>query len=249
MYHPSGAKTTFLFLALNACLSVLGLKDKLTSRMRSEATNVNEVVALHLGSDLQVTDLNNAEWGKAQSVQINRYWSGDPAPGSRHAEARLLWSDRALYVRFVCHQAEPLIVSDKPQIGKKTMGLWDRDVCEIFIAPDPNVVEHYFELEAAPTGEWLDVAIRWAPEGRESDWEFDSHMTTAARVEEDRVTIAMAIPWSGNIPQPQKGERWRINLFRCVGRDPDRGYLAWQPTQTPKPGFHAPGVFGWLEFG
>ena len=206
------------------------------------------ISAHHLASDLHVADFDNAQWGKAQPVQIDRYWSGDPAPASRHAEARILWSNKALYLRFVCHQGEPLIVSDKPQSEKKTMGLWERDVCEIFIAPDRNVVERYFEFEAAPTGEWIDVAIHWTPEKRESDWEFASHMTTAARVETERITIAMRIPWNHWIHEPQKGERWRINLFRCVGKDPDRGYLAWQATKTPKPNFHVPQVFGWLVF-
>jgi hypothetical protein len=214
-----------------------------------DATNANEMVALYLGYDLNVTDLENAGWRDAHSVRIDLYWSGERAPASRHAEARLLWSDQGLHVRYVCHQAEPLVVSTDPQVLTKTMGLWDRDVCEIFIAPDPNAVEHYFELEAAPTGEWLDVAIQWKPEQRNSDWGFESHMSTAAQIEKDRVIIAMRIPWSKSIPQPEKGERWRINLFRCVGKDPDRGYLAWQPTKLPKPGFHLPQVFGWLVFG
>ena len=128
------------------------------------------------------------------------------------------------------------------------MNLWDRDVCEIFIAPDPNVVERYLEFEAAPTGEWLDVAIHWTPEKRESDWSFNSHMQAGAKIEKDRVTIAMRIPWNHWIHEPQKGERWRSNLFRCVGKDPTRGYLAWQPTKTPQPSFHVPQAFGWLVF-
>ena len=126
--------------------------------------------------------IQNAWWDRAHPIQIDRYWSGVRAPSSRHAEARILWSNKALHLRFVCHQNESLIVNDKPQSEKKTMGLWDRDVCEIFIAPDSHVVERYFEFEAAPTGEWLDVAIHWTPEKRESDWEFASHMTTAARI-------------------------------------------------------------------
>lgn len=193
-------------------------------------------------------EFDHPEWERSEAAIIARYWSGEPAPASRHAEARLLWSDKALHVRYICRQAEPLIVNDKPQTEKKTLGLWDRDVCEIFLAPDPKVVERYYELEAAPTGEWLDVAIHWTPETRESDWEFNSHMSVAAQIEKDRVTIAMRIPWSRRIHQPQKGERWRVNLFRCVGRDPNRGYLAWQPTKLPKPGFHLPQVFGWLVF-
>ncbi len=198
--------------------------------------------------DLAVTDFFNAAWSNPQPIHITHYWSGEPAPESRHAEARILWSKTALHVRYVCHQAEPLVVSNEPQTKTKTVGLWDRDVCEIYIAPDPNAVDRYFEFEAAPTGEWLDVAIRWTPEKREADWEFNSHMTTAAKIEADRITIAMRIPWSDRIPEPQPGDRWRVNLFRCVGKDPNRGYLAWQPTRTPRPNFHVPSAFGWLEF-
>src|SRR2546427_2847570 len=156
-------------------------------------------------ADLAVNDFQNREWGKAKPAQIDHYWSGELAPEGRCAEARLLWSSKALHIRFICHQAEPLVISSKPQFSQKTMNLWDRDVCEIFIAPDPNVVERYLEFEAAPTGEWLDVAIHWTPEKRESDWEFQSHMTTAAQVERDRITIGMRIPWNHWIHEPQLG--------------------------------------------
>jgi hypothetical protein len=208
-------------------------------------------------TDLKVADLTNTEWDKASPLQINRYWSGAPAPPERQAEARILWSEKALHLRFICHQGEPLVVTDKPQTGKKTMGLWDRDVCEIFIAPDPNVMERYFEFEAAPNGEWLDVAIHWSPTKRESDWEFHSGMSCAAMrtitkggagENLELVWIGMQIPWNHWIHEPQKGERWRVNLFRCVGKDPNRGYLAWQPTRTRQPNFHLPKVFGWLLF-
>jgi hypothetical protein len=212
-------------------------------------TNEKQIIeARHTATDLLVGDLQNAEWNKAHPVKIDRYWSGDPAPAARHCEARILWSSQALHVRFVGRQAEPLVVGPKPQIAKKTMGLWDRDVCEIFIAPDPNIIERYFEFEAAPTGEWLDVAIHWTAEKRESDWEFQSHMTTAAHVERERITIAMRIPWNHWIHEPQKNERWRVNLFRCIGSDPNRGYLAWQPTLTKEANFHVPQVFGSLLF-
>ena len=204
--------------------------------------------ARHTANELNVADLRSTEWNHAQVVRIDRYWSGAPAPDGRHAEARILWSTKALHVRFVCHQAEPLVISEKPQNLTKTMGLWDRDVCEIFIAPDPHLIERYLEFEAAPTGEWLDVAIHWTAQKRESDWQFNSHMITAASVENGRVTIAMRIPWNHWIHEPQKGERWRVNLFRCVGKDPNRGYLAWQPTLTPQPNFHVPQVFGSLVF-
>lgn len=215
---------------------------------RQPSTKTPTITATHVDIALAAREMEHPGWKSAEPAEISRYWSDEKAPDDRHAEARILWSHEALHLRFVCRQAEPLIVSSNPDKSKKAMGLWDRDVCEIFIAPDPNVVERYFEFEAAPTGEWLDVAIHWSPAKRESDWDFQSHMTTAARVEKDHVTIAMRIPWNHWIHRPERNERWRINLFRCVGKDPDRGYLAWQPTRTPEPNFHVPQVFGWLIF-
>jgi hypothetical protein len=211
-------------------------------------SSTNTVKAHHISIDLNAADLSAREWETAEPVQIDRYWSGEPAPPSRHAEARILWSDKAVYVRFYGQQNEPLVVSTTPQTDSKAMNLWDRDVCEIFIATDPNLVERYLEFEAAPNGEWLDVALEWTTGKREADWKIQSRMTAAGKIEPDRVIVAMRIPWSDWVPKPQTGERWRINLLRCVGRDPDRGYLAWQPTRTAKPNFHVPQVFGWLIF-
>jgi hypothetical protein len=39
-----------------------------------------------------------------------------------------------------------------------------------------------------------------------------------------------------------------VNLCRCVGEDPDRGYLAWRPTHTAEPNFHVPTAFGTIVF-
>jgi hypothetical protein len=206
------------------------------------------VTATQVDSDLTAVELDHASWKKAQAIKINRYWSGVQAPKGRTAEARMLWSEVAIHVRYVCNQTEPIVVSDKPIVDKKTIGLWDRDVCEIFLAPDLNVPERYFEFEAAPTGEWIDLAIHTMPDKRETDWEFRSGMSAAARVEKDRVIIGMRIPWDHWIHKPQSGERWRVNLFRCVGSGETRGYLAWRPTLAPEPAFHVPSAFGWLRF-
>ena len=75
-----------------------------------------------------------------------------------------------------------------------------------------------------------------------------SGMTVAARVNKDSITLGMRLPWKHLARAPRAGERWRCNLFRCVGRDPARGYLAWQPTYTPEPSFHVPEKFGWMAF-
>ncbi|MEO8434045.1 MAG: carbohydrate-binding family 9-like protein [Pyrinomonadaceae bacterium] len=207
----------------------------------------SEIEAPWTSSDLPASDLESPEWQLARSIAITHDWAGKPAARERHAEVRILWSNAALHIRFIGNQLEPPIVSANPQLETKTIGLWERDVCEIFIAPDANKPEKYFEFEAAPTGEWLDLAVQWNPKRRETDWEFDSGMTVGTRIDKDRVVIAMRIPWSDSIPKPGEGERWRVNLFRCVGTGWDR-YLAWRPTRTEEPNFHVPESFGWLVF-
>jgi hypothetical protein len=78
--------------------------------------------------------------------------------------------------------------------------------------------------------------------------EYSSGMLSAPRIEEGRVVTAIRIPWAAFGKRPAAGDVWLGNLFRCVGRDPDRGYLAWSPTFTERPNFHVPERFGEFEF-
>jgi hypothetical protein len=201
------------------------------------------------GAAVAAGDFANEEWARARAARVARYWSGEGAPTGRHAEARALWDEGGLTVRFDCRQDEPAVVSPVPRTDRKTLGLWDRDVCELFITPEPEDIRRYFEFEAAPTGEWLDLVLRVRPEGRETDWDFSSGMTAAAERLSERVyRVGMRVPWEAFGRAPSAGERWRCNLFRCVGAGPGRGYLAWRPTHTPQPAFHVPEKFGWIEF-
>ncbi len=202
----------------------------------------------HLKNDFAISDLGNKAWRNASDVAVEKYWSGKSAPAGRRFKARLLWSDNALYVRFEANQTEPLIVSDKPDLTKKTRGLWDRDVCEIFIAPNKNERNRYFEFEIAPTGEWIDLGIIVKPAKRETDWDYASGMASAVRIDNDKVVMAIKIPWKALGKTPKAGDIWLGNLFRCVGKDPTRGYLSWIPTETEEPSFHVPDKFGEFRF-
>lgn len=202
----------------------------------------------YVEKNFDVADLDNSAWFSAEIVLIDRYWSTEPSPENRQFTSRLLWSDSALYVRFEAAQHEPLIMSDTPDLSQKSIGLWDRDVCEIFVAPDANRPEKYYEFEIAPTGEWLDVALEVTADGRKTDWDYHSNMSVASRVETDKVISAIKIPWPAFGRTPQTGDEWRGNLYRCIGEDPTRGYLAWRPTHTSEPSFHVPSKFGRLKF-
>jgi hypothetical protein len=214
-------------------------------------TNMKEAARIkikYIAKDFDVKEIDSRVWRKADSVKVAQYWSGESAPKERQFFARLLWSDTALYVRFEAAQTEPLVVSEKPDLSKKTLRLWDRDVCEVFIAPDKTHRNKYFEFEIAPTGEWIDLGIEATPTTRKTDWDYKSNMTSASRIDKDKVVMAIKIPFAALSKTPKIGDIWLGNLFRCVGKDPNRGYLAWQPTKTKEPAFHIPEAFGEFVF-
>ena len=198
--------------------------------------------------DFPVSDIENDVWPKGGKLDVSRNWNGSPADAGRHFSVTALWSDVALYFRFNASQGEPLVITSDPQIERKTPGLWKRDVCEVFIAPDRNEPRRYFEFEVAPNGEWLDLAIDGSSGERITDWEYHSGMETASRIDEHHAIMAIKIPFAAFGKNPKAGDVWLGNIFRCVGQEPDRGYLAWQPTFTEKPNFHVPEKFGEFVF-
>lgn len=209
---------------------------------------ISSATILRSERDFQVVELDDGAWQQARRVEINTYWSGRAVPDERQFSVSLLWTQQYLYARFEAKQEEPLVVSEKANLGTKTLGLWDRDVCEIFIAPDRNEPRKYFEFEIAPNGEWIDLEIDITSGERLTDWDYKSNMESAVRVEKDKIVMAIKVPWTAFGKTPKMGAVWLGNLFRCVGTDPGRGYLAWQPTMTAEPAFHVPEKFGEFRF-
>ena len=240
--HKTTRKTRTTVCLIRSLICLWGI---LSSAMNARQQKIQ---LLYVATDFDISELDSKEWQNAPETPIGNYWSGEKAPKGRHFSARLLWSDAALYVRFEAKIGEPLVISEKPNLGSKTLGLWDRDVCEIFIAPDRNVPQKYFEFEIAPTGEWIDIALDATSGKRKADWDYNSGMTSATRIEKHRVIPAIKIGWKAFGKTPKAGDIWLGNLYRCVGKDPDRGYLAWQPTLTEIPNFHVPEQFGEFEF-
>jgi len=202
----------------------------------------------HIENDFLIKEFDHQFWRKGQEVLIESYWSGKKAASGRHAKAKLLWSDSSFYVRFEANQTEPLVVSKAPNLKSKTKGLWDRDVCEIFVAPNSKEPNKYFEFEIAPNGEWIDLEIHRMSDERKTDLDYQSGMESAAKIEIDKVLMAMKIQWKAFGKTPKVKDIWKGNLFRCVGSGETRGYLAWSPTKTEMPNFHIPEAFGEFEF-
>lgn len=234
---------TCVLLALTFCLFL-----SVSAEASLTMANSNRYQVVRSDKDFRINELDNPLWQTARAVLVGTYWSGEQAPATRHFVARMLWSRRSLYVKFEAYQNEPLVVSLTPKLESKAIGLWGRDVCELFIAPDRELPGRYFEFEVAPNGEWLDLGIDLTSGTKVTDWDFASGMLSAARVEEGRVIMAFKVDFKALDKTPKSGEIWLGNFLRAVGRDPDRGYLAWQPTMTAKPDFHVPSKFGEIEF-
>ncbi|MBV8071104.1 MAG: carbohydrate-binding family 9-like protein [Acidobacteriaceae bacterium] len=165
-------------------------------------------------------------------------------------EIRGFWSDTDLYLLFRCpYTVLNVFPADN---SKPHVGLWDRDVVEMFLGDDWTNIRHYREFEIAPTADWIDLAIDLDHESYDHKWR--SGWQTMARIDEaNKIWFAAAkIPLSAVSANPvQDGTKWRMNLYRIegLGPDPQRHFLCWQPTcvQNRDPN-HVPEHFGTLIF-
>jgi alpha-galactosidase len=123
--------------------------------------------------------------------------------------------------------------------------LWDRDVAEAFLQPDPSRERFYKEFEVSPNGMWIDLDI--FPGGLS---DLQSGMQRSLMLDEDTHTWAaeLAIPMKSLTPAFDPKAAWRANFFRVEGTKEPRTYMAWQPTHSPQPNFHVPSAFGRLRF-
>jgi alpha-galactosidase len=184
------------------------------------------------------------EWQTAAPVAFSSDWQGkNPDPG-RQTEVRLLWSADTLYLRFVCRYRTLHVFRDSDPNGRRDQ-LWDGDVAEVFLQPDPSRARYYKEFEVAPNGMWIDLDVSPGPLAdlksglQRSVWLDQSGKTWAAE---------LAIPMRALTPEFDPHAVWRVNFYRVEGPSEPRAYLAWRSTNTPEPNFHVPSAFGTLRF-
>jgi cellulose/xylan binding protein with CBM9 domain len=164
---------------------------------------------------------------------------------------RAFWTDHDLYLLFQC----PYTVLNlflPPDNSKEHVGLWDRDVVEMFLGADWTNIRHYREFEIAPTGDWIDLAIDLDHNSYDhswrSGWEAKARIDKAGNTWYAAARIPLAAVATGQV---QDGTKWRMNLYRIegLGADPQRHFMCWQPTcvQNRDPN-HVPEHFGTLVF-
>jgi predicted TIM-barrel fold metal-dependent hydrolase len=212
------------------------------------------LLARHIARDFKPDGrLQESEWAQATPFHLEQQSLDGRARPELSTTCRALWSDHYLYLGYECPFTE-LTTYETPAPAAGLAGgateriqspaaLWDKDVVELFVAPDPGQITHYTEYEWAPNNEALDLRIRRP----DSDFGWSSGMEWQVVVDRPRKvwTCEVRIPLGAlSDIAPQSGTRWRVNLYRIDRAN--QAFLALNPTLNRS--FHTPERFGWLEF-
>lgn len=224
------------------------LPHLLMSQEKSQAcsTGADTVNAARVTHEISLDARHPApEWETATAVSFCQDWQGKNADPQRQTQVRVLWTPKTLYLRFECRYLQVFVFDDSDPSGRRDH-LWDRDVAEAFLQPDPSRTPYYKEFEVSPNGMWIDLDI--FPGGLS---DLKSGLAHSVWLDKERRTWSaeLAIPMTALTAKFDPAAVWRANFYRVEGPTEPRFYSAWQATHTPQPNFHVPAAFGKLYFG
>jgi alpha-galactosidase len=183
-------------------------------------------------------------WQSAKPVPFDTDWQGKNADPQRHTEVRLLWAPEFLFLKFVARYRLITVFENADTNGRRDK-LWDRDVAEVFLQPDPQQTRRYKEFEVSPNGFWIDLEIA---NGALQHIKSGLQRRVSINKPKKTWTAELAIPMKSITQTFDPASVWRVNFFRVEGPTEPRFYSSWQPTNTPQPTFHVPDCFGYLKF-
>ena len=195
-------------------------------------------------------DLEKGVWRLVPHAAFDHNYTGDKRYPKLKTEGASLWSDKYVYFAFWC-KYEELNVYKGENPAKERWELWERDVVEVFLNPEPKKVNHYYEFEVAPNNQWLDLEIDLDKKPfNDAGW--NSGFEHAVRLDEKQHLwmCEMRIPLEVMKAQLSPGAQWRANFYRAEGSGPDerRSLLAWSPVVARDEAFHNPSRFGIIRF-
>jgi hypothetical protein len=186
-------------------------------------------------------------WETAMWQSIAFTWNGELAPPECHTSFASRWTSNFLYFAFRARYRQ-LTICDLPALDVRTPQLWNKeDVVEIFLAPNPNLINRYKEFEVSPSAQWIDIDLD-CDRGK-INYEWSSRMEACTWVDKSlhQWQAEFRVPLIAFSPiQLKTGTEVAVNAFR-VELKSDL-YLAWSPTYTPRPNFHVPSQFGRMVF-
>ena len=198
------------------------------------------------------SDLGKKDWKDAVQVTIDRDAFGKAGLAEFETRVASLWTPHHLYFAYWCRYRS-LNIYDGEDPAKERWELWNRDVVEAFVNPQPERFLHYYEFEVAPNNQWIDLEID-LNKSPMNDAGWDSHFEHVTKIDaEHKVwTMEMRIPVASMTARPiHPRDEWRLNLYRCdgPGDDAHRRFMAWSPLPAgTNKSFHQPASFGVIKF-
>jgi hypothetical protein len=197
-------------------------------------------------------NLHKPAWRGASWVKFD-HDAFNPVIFSQSAtEIASLWTPAYAYFAFRCKYTTLNLFEGKDP-SKDFWTLWDRDVVEIFLNPQPERMRHYYEFEVAPNNLWIDLEIDLdkKPFGNPR-WDSGFAHATSIDAKNHVWTCELRIPvaaLAGTTPLKANTD-WRINFFRCdgPGNETQRRLLSWSPVHSEAHTFHSPWSFGVIRF-
>ena len=194
-------------------------------------------------------DLAKPAWKQAKWLEFDHDASGKSHYPEVTTRVASLWTQTYVYFAF-SGRYDSLNTYEGEDPKTERWQLWDRDVVEVFLNPQPERVNHYFEFEVAPNNQWIDLEIDKTKDPF-NDASWNSGFEHATRIDFEHHTWAteMRIPLAVmNVKDPRSGAQWRVNFFRAAGKggDEHRMFLAWSIIPEGKT-FHVPTRFGILN--
>ena len=193
-------------------------------------------------------DLAKAAWRRVEWARFDHVLSGRPDYPQAATRAASRWSAKQIYFAFRCRYAS-LNLYEGENPARERMKLWERDVAEVFLNPQPAVMTHYYEFEVAPNNLWIDLEIdKTKTPFYDPKWESGFQHATRIDRREHIWTCEMRIPLAPMGARTRPGTQWRINFYRADGKgsDAQRRLMAWSPI-TEGRSFHFPPCFGILR--
>jgi len=195
-------------------------------------------------------DLNKNVWQKADWIRFDHDMTGLRNYPEAGTQVAATWTAKYVYFAFKCNYTA-LNIFEGEDPTKERWELWTRDVAEVFINPEPERVNHYYEFEVAPNNQWIDLEIdKTKTPFNDAAW--DSHFDHATRVDSKAHawSCEMRIPLSSmGVREMRSAAEWRLNFYRAdgPGDDSQRRFMSWSTIPEGKT-FHVPTRFGIIKF-
>ena len=123
-----------------------------------ESSRAEFAIAHVAGKPKLTLNERSAVWKHAASQKMWKDCSKQIEYPETATTIKAFWTDTDLYFFFRCPYKELNLFLPANHAGPR-VGLWDRDVVEMFLGDDWQNIRHYREFEIAPTGDWIDLAI------------------------------------------------------------------------------------------